>query len=115
MIWTLKTACSGEVGSVTIGSLGVRQKCRISSPRGWSAVRVSGVPHPQVYSDPRKSPIVGLSMIQCLDGTLFSRQDPLHCQNEYFSLPPSTWMASGPTQPPSCNVANLAVVFVFPS
>lgn len=36
MIWALKTACAGEVESVTIGSLSVRQKCRIPGPRGWS-------------------------------------------------------------------------------
>lgn len=60
MVWVLKTACAGEVESVTVGTLGVRQKCRIPGPRGWSAVvRVSGVPHPQVYSDSRKSLIVG--------------------------------------------------------
>lgn len=61
MIWALKTACAGEVESVAVGTLGVRQKCRIPGPRGCSAVvRVSGVPHPHVYPDPQKSPIVGL-------------------------------------------------------
>lgn len=60
MVWALKTAYAGKVESVTVGTLGVRQKCRIPDSRDWSAVvRVNGVPHPQVYPDPRKSPIVG--------------------------------------------------------
>lgn len=80
MIWALKTACAGEVESVTVGTLGVRQKCRIPGSSRLECSRQSK-PHPQVYSDPRKSPIVGL--YHPVSGwDLSSRQNPLHCQNQ---------------------------------